>query len=1057
MRGKATAIVLMIPLSVAALWTTFMKPLITVASSSMHVASISLSPTVFPPTSAQSTSSQQTNGLQPVVIAALIGLLGAIIVAVITGAFAFYQSRKAARIEQQRRAEEQQYEQQRLAEKQQYEERLLFLQKEVERQFRERERVEQQEAIKSEALRLKMLQAQTNSERAVTYRQALYEDPRISRLQILDMNQPLMLANIYVRVRVHQETRVSYEIDPVMRAAEIKHDPNALLQASLKYLEHRISSALDPSEAIRTYKHCIILGDPGAGKTTLLKYLTLQAAASKLDKLPDLPILVELNAFASSGHYDLLDFVSANWDERYGFPKDDARSFIVEKLYEGNAFLLLDALDETAIGNSAIEAEASYQRVVDSIIKTATRYYQSPIVVTARKAGYQQRAPLQGFTELEVLDFRPDDIHQFVINWFEGSQNAQRHIYSTDLNTKLEQNPRMLALAANPLLLSIILLVYEAQLDLPDRRAELYKRCVDTLLTEWDAKRNIRRRREFKPEHKRQLLAEIAWHFHLQGRRYFPEGDLLSLIASFLPKINLLPEQNEQILTEIANEQGLLKEQAKGWQGFLHLTLQEYFVALYIAEHQQLEALVSHCGDPWWEEVLLLYAGYTSDASSLLRELLGNQDGQLQEDLFQTNLVLAGRCLAARPTIRDVSLREAAIEQMFKVLTTTPYSLIQEHIAAALTAIGSLEVSKRLQQLLLEPQLNETVRESIAEGLGRSAENFVNLEQLLFNAQLDLNILQRAAEGLGKNSNRHIVLRSLSNPEIKTVIRQTIARSLGRVGEHTTVQLLSNLSLGATIRSSIAEGLGDSGERMIAPELLQLLSNTQIDMIVRGSIALALGHLGERSIVPDLMKLLANPRVEAFVRIRIADSLGYLGEATIVSDLIVLFSSAANVLVRTHIALSLVRLGERSIIPQLLQLLSDPQIGRDKRKDIAKSIDYLKELTNISEQDLSPVTMQIEDIHTYLAQVLSGLEEQIAIPELLQFLFNLQIDRDVRIRIVEALGRVASDEATAQSLMAIFPTSDIADHIHRALWTICRRAGIRILIASEGKIQIAKW
>ena len=37
---------------------------------------------------------------------------------------------------------------------------------------------------------------------------------------------------------------------------------------------------------------------------------------------------------------------------------------------------------------------------------------------------------------------------------------------------KLERNPRMQALAANPLLLSLIVLVYEAQLDLPDRRAE---------------------------------------------------------------------------------------------------------------------------------------------------------------------------------------------------------------------------------------------------------------------------------------------------------------------------------------------------------------------------------------------------------------------------------------------------------------------------------------------------------------------------------------------------------------------------------------------------------
>src|SRR5207248_841286 len=86
-----------------------------------------------------------------------------------------------------------------------------------------------------------------------------------------------------------------------------------------------------------------------------------------------------------------------------------------------------------------------------------------------------------------------------------------------DLNARLERHLPIQALAANPLLLTLIVIVYEAQLDLPDRRAELYKQCVETLLTKWDATRNVRRRREFKPEHKRQLLQQVAWYFHIQG------------------------------------------------------------------------------------------------------------------------------------------------------------------------------------------------------------------------------------------------------------------------------------------------------------------------------------------------------------------------------------------------------------------------------------------------------------------------------------------------------------------------------------------------------------
>ena len=141
-------------------------------------------------------------------------------------------------------------------------------------------------------------------------------------------------------------------------------------------------------------------------------------------------------------------------------------------------------------------AEASYRHVIDTISQLAVRYHQTRIIVTARKAGYHQRMRLAGFTELEVLDFRSKDIEQFIDNWFAYSLHMQATTDASDLKVRLSRNTRLQTLAANPLLLSLIVIVYEANLDLPDRRAELYKQCVDILLTKWDASRDIRRRRD---------------------------------------------------------------------------------------------------------------------------------------------------------------------------------------------------------------------------------------------------------------------------------------------------------------------------------------------------------------------------------------------------------------------------------------------------------------------------------------------------------------------------------------------------------------------------------
>src|SRR5262249_38516955 len=155
------------------------------------------------------------------------------------------------------------------------------------------------------------------------------------------MSRPLEVTSVYVRLRIHQETRLSYVLDTSLIAAETRRDPNALLRVGQLRLESRAKSALDPDEAIRMYKRCVIVGDPGAGKTTLLKYLTLKSAEKQLAGLPDLPIHVELNAFASSGQSDLLEFASSSWDEKYGFPKAEARICMEDNLKNGRALLLL--------------------------------------------------------------------------------------------------------------------------------------------------------------------------------------------------------------------------------------------------------------------------------------------------------------------------------------------------------------------------------------------------------------------------------------------------------------------------------------------------------------------------------------------------------------------------------------------------------------------------------------------------------------------------------------------------------------------------------------------
>ena len=336
-------------------------------------------------TSTQTTQSSSSDSNFSIWLA-FAGVILAALIALITGvSVAVYNNRRTAKL--QRELIKSQGElQDKLTQSQR---ELVDYQKKVADEQAEQDRERQKQEKSEDVARKAVEQAKTTADRVEAYRNALSVDPRISQLQILDMSHPLNVTSVFIQVKLHEEPNLRYDLDTkLLEAQHDQRDPNEMLRAGRMQLEQRASVATSPEQAIGRHKRCVFVGDPGAGKTTLLKYLTLKSAAKQLHGLPDFPIHIELNAFASSGYRDLLDLASTRWADRYGFPKAEARTYMDEALKDGQAFLLLDALDEAMVGTNSDEADASYKLVSEAIQNVATRYHQSPIVVTARKAGY---------------------------------------------------------------------------------------------------------------------------------------------------------------------------------------------------------------------------------------------------------------------------------------------------------------------------------------------------------------------------------------------------------------------------------------------------------------------------------------------------------------------------------------------------------------------------------------------------------------------------------------------------------------------------------------------
>ncbi|MFJ8785360.1 NACHT domain-containing protein [Streptomyces sp. NPDC102476] len=627
--------------------------------------------------------------------ASVVTALGGLLVAMIAATVALFQVQRAQNLEREKIRLETAA-QMRLKE-QEWEHERHLTERERRRADREAEQ-ERERAAERVAARRSTLDAG-----AAAYCGRMVQE--LSTLRILDMSRPLRLERLYVQVGVQEQQPLRFlsadEVDrrtrrlapdltrPYREASAEQEHKRRRAEAREAAAEAQAATVhtYAPIDALQRYRRIVVVGDPGAGKTTMLRHLALRMATqAEHETLPELPAYVELFRFVESGHESLLDHLAEQWAEQYGF--EDARDYIVERLTDGSAALLLDGLDEVLGGESAQEAESAYRRVTAELARLASRFPRAPIAATCRRQGW--RGGLPQFQVLEALDFEWPQIETFVANWF-GAADRRR----AGLVRALSANGRLQTLAANPLLLSLIAIVYERDLELPERRAALYQRCVEVLLREWDAHRKISRYSRFTTDRKQDLLKEIACHYHQRGLRYFPEDDLLDQIARFLPTIDLAPEDSRAILDEIAAQYGLLKPQAHGWFGFLHLTLQEHFTAAALLERgaEGVRQATAARDDPWWEEVILLLAGVLPDATPLLAGLLqpDNDTGDLLhlagDDLFHTDLLLAARCLTGSPRIADVVLRRRIVAAVWDLLDRSPHTDEKRRAAEVLVSV----------------------------------------------------------------------------------------------------------------------------------------------------------------------------------------------------------------------------------------------------------------------------------------------------------------------------------------------------------------------------------
>jgi predicted NACHT family NTPase len=444
---------------------------------------------------------------------------------------------------------------------------------------------------------------------------------RCGTMRVLDMEQPMTLDSIYTSVNILEE--ISRNQRRSIRELQEEQEVENYDQLMSGKKQERIPAL----KAVERHNKLIILGKPGAGKTTFLKWLALQCNAGKFNQ-NRVPLFITLKEFAETeGQPDLLGFITKQLTE-CGI--DNGADVAAKILQEGRSIVLLDGLDE-------VKAQ-DHDRVLTTIRRTAEKFDASQFVITCRIAAKEYI--FDQFTEVEIADFNDKQIADFAHKWFQLTDP----IKAAEFPQELEDNPGLQNLATNPLLLTLLCLVFEAGGRFPVNRAELYKEGLDVLLKKWDANRNIKREAVYKQlslQRKEDLLSQVAYNAFERSDYFFKQRFVEEQIRDYirnLPNARIEPEtlqlDSEEILKSIEAQHGLLVERARGIYSFSHLTFQEYFTARWFKEKADGDfgALISHVTDKQWREVFLLTVGMLQSADKLVLGMKWEIDGLLAQD-----------------------------------------------------------------------------------------------------------------------------------------------------------------------------------------------------------------------------------------------------------------------------------------------------------------------------------------------------------------------------------------------------------------------------------------
>lgn len=464
------------------------------------------------------------------------------------------------------------------------------------------------------------------------------------------------------------------------------------------------------------YGNILVLGDPGSGKTCFLKNEILSYCEPSSEEVSwyklHIPVFVPLVEAAAIDSSDMIEICS-QIAARRGLPL--SRAQLLDLMANGHVAFFFDGLDEVAAMDRRVQ-------LFDEIAKILA--LQAPlgnrIALTSRPAAvHLLKMPkklialhLRGLTDSEMrtlatkvlsAEYSGDKIRL-------GELRPEDVALVERLMDDCKTNPGIRRISRNPLLLTLLVMIYANSGPLAAKRHRVYSQAVQTLVSVRNRSAKQQVLSEADLRHRLGAVAletyqspqvdvpTIDWVCEVIARSLGRDPNDSKVITSIRDFVQVVAEATGLLV--IHNKQGGSNAAAVS---FLHHSFLEYYAAVGFLESGSIAELPRFAAHARWREVIAIIAGLLadqSDSTKLIRTLIEPTDegDQITLDRFlfafdcaleadvpteETQELLARAVVSAMagPGLVDPGARQEIAARIAKLLNASGSNALRELLA----------------------------------------------------------------------------------------------------------------------------------------------------------------------------------------------------------------------------------------------------------------------------------------------------------------------------------------------------------------------------------------